>query len=448
MVNNTVNVSGFEALAAPSRSSSRNERADGRSFDSFLTTPQREDVARQSERPARADRERESRGNAQSIETTVKAVTCEQAAQYAANGDGETDVAVVCEQGAIVVEMSEQTLENPEIALVLLEDEVLAEIAAALGITTQALAEILNALGMTPVDLLESQAQTELLQLLHGLDDEVALLNLPAILPMMQEISKTMEKYASALLEYQAEMQSRPQYAVLEEVVLADSDMQADDEIAPTVRVARNDAPDAREVDMPVDYEAMEAVAATAGTAENTAPANTEPQQSIEPIMAFAQATEQPIDSFVRPATVETPLPQAPVNPQNVMEQIVNHMRFEVRGDIAEIRIQLRPEHLGDVALRIATQNGIVVAQFVAESQRVKEIIESNFSQLRDALEQQGINISEIEVSVAQGEADRQFAFESNISGDRIRDIMEGAEEDEAVDAEVKLEENLVDYLA
>jgi flagellar hook-length control protein FliK len=450
MVNNTVNAGGFEVLAAPSRGSSRNERADGRSFDSFLATPRREDVARQPERPSRTEGERESRDNVRSrnIETTVRTVTHEQTAQHAA--ECETAEVVAYERAAALEEMPEQTLENPDIVLALLEDEVLAEIAAVLGITTQALAEILNALGMTPTDLLESQAQTELLQLLHGLDDEVALLNLPATLPIMQEISKTMAKYAPVLLEYQAEMQNQPQYAALEEAALANLEAEAESELVPTVRAARNDAPGAQEVDLPVDYEAMEVLTTTAVTAENTASVNAEPQQSIEPIIAFAQATEQPIESFARPATVEAPLPQAPVNSQNVMEQIVSHMRFEVRGDMAEIRIQLKPEHLGEVSLRIATQNGIVVAQFVAESQRVKEIIESNFSQLRDALEQQGINISEIEVSVAQGEADRQFAFESNISGDRIRDVRSGAEEDEMgdADADVRLEENLVDYLA
>ena len=439
---NTVNTGGLETLAATGRNANRSDRADGRSFDSFLEPQQRENAQRRPDRPVRSDGQREQHRPNSRIETVM--ATHEQAAQPVA--EGEAPVALVEEQPQEISDAVAELPENCVVALVLLEDEVLAEIAAVLGITTQALAEILNALGMTPMDLLEGQAQTELLQLLHGLDDEVALLNLPAILPIMQEITKTMEKHAPALLEYQAEIQQLPQYAVLEEVALAD--LEADPyttELMPQApRPARSDAPQA---ELPADYDVAEAVTTAATTTtESTAPTAPEPQQSIEPIMAFAQATEQPIDSFARPTPVEAPLPQAPVNPQNVMEQIVSHMRFEVRGDMAEIRIQLRPEHLGEVSLRVAMQNGIVVAQFVAESQRVKEIIESNFNQLRDALEQQGINVAEIEVSVSQGEADRNFDFEANISGDRIRDIME-AEEAES-DEEVKLEENLVDYLA
>jgi len=80
----------------------------------------------------------------------------------------------------------------------------------------------------------------------------------------------------------------------------------------------------------------------------------------------------------------------------------------------------------------------------VAESQRVKEIIEAGFSQLRDTLEQQGINIAEIEVSVSQDKADSQFEFGSNVSSSRIQNLMEFSAEDDAEEA--NLEENLVDY--
>ena len=451
MINSIAKTTGFETLTAPNRNGNRNERTDGRSFDSFLATPQRDNALRQPERPARSDRQRENRENSRNIEAASQTMMNQGQGQTTqiVTGDEMVSVTIESNQALPADESAELSLESLGIALDLLEDEVLAEIAAVLGIMPQVLTEILNALGMTLSDLQDNQAQTELLQMMHGLDDEVALLNLPATLPIMQEISNTMEKYAPVLLEYQEKVQNQTQYAVIEEVMPENLDMdaQADAETVPsvpTVRIVRDDTPKA---DLPIDYDAIEAVATVAGAGENTVQTNAESQQSIEPIMAFAQATEQPIDSFVRPVPVADVMPQAPVNPKNVMEQIVQNMRFEVRGDMAEIRIQLRPEHLGEVSLRVATQNGIVVAQFVAESQRVKEIIESNFNQLRDALEQQGINISEIEVSVAQDEADRQFAFESNISGDRIRDIMEAAEEDEAA-KEIGLEENIVDYLA
>jgi flagellar hook-length control protein FliK len=46
---------------------------------------------------------------------------------------------------------------------------------------------------------------------------------------------------------------------------------------------------------------------------------------------------------------------------------------------------------------------------FVAENQRVREIIESNFNQLRDALEEQGVQVSDLSVSVGGDEAEERM---------------------------------------
>jgi flagellar hook-length control protein FliK len=65
---------------------------------------------------------------------------------------------------------------------------------------------------------------------------------------------------------------------------------------------------------------------------------------------------------------------------------------------------------------------------FVAENQRVKEIIEAGFNQLRDALEEQGISVAQIEVSVGNGDQNQnEFSFEGRMSSNRINNIMENA---------------------
>ncbi|MCL2572966.1 MAG: flagellar hook-length control protein FliK [Defluviitaleaceae bacterium] len=438
MVNNMARAIGLEGLTTPARNANRSNDVNGRTFDSFLSSPQHENAERQQERPVKVEGQRDNRPVMQSVETTQR-----QTVQPVS--DDEMATATVED---IVVDATDtiQSIADEATVLSQLEEDVIVEIAAILGITPQMLIEVLNTLGMTVLDLQDGEGQAELLQLLHGLDDGVALLSLPSTLPIMQEITKAMEKHAPVMLEYQAkqEMQNQPQYVVLEETALADFDTLPDAEIMHTVRDVRADAPEPQEADMLAEFEAMDiAQAMTQGAAETIATTDNA-QPSLEPIMAFAQAAELPIDSFARAETTAQPLPQAPINPQNVMEQIVSHMKFEVRGDMAEIRIQLKPDNLGEVALRIATHNGIVVAQFVAESQRVKEIIEAGFSQLRDTLEQQGINIAEIEVSVSQDKADSQFEFGSNVSSSRIQNLMEFSAEDDAEEA--NLEENLVDY--
>ncbi len=101
------------------------------------------------------------------------------------------------------------------------------------------------------------------------------------------------------------------------------------------------------------------------------------------------------------------------VDPQEVINQLVERVRVTAGGTVNEVRMTLRPEHLGDVTLKVITENGLVTAQFTAENQRVKEIIESNFNNLKTVLQDQGLNVTGLSVSVGSENKDRNEMFES-----------------------------------
>lgn len=66
---------------------------------------------------------------------------------------------------------------------------------------------------------------------------------------------------------------------------------------------------------------------------------------------------------------------------------------------LSEARISLYPEHLGQVDVKITMQNGQMVAQFVTEHLLAKESLEGQMSQLRAALQAQGIQVTKLEVT-------------------------------------------------
>ena len=81
--------------------------------------------------------------------------------------------------------------------------------------------------------------------------------------------------------------------------------------------------------------------------------------------------TEQPVQGAgLKP---QHPAPGVPISPSQVVEQILRGVELNVKGENGEIRLQLKPDSLGEVEVRIATNNGIVSAEFIAESQRSKE---------------------------------------------------------------------------
>ncbi len=143
---------------------------------------------------------------------------------------------------------------------------------------------------------------------------------------------------------------------------------------------------------------------------------NNDLSMSVQTDIKVGQQTQ----SFV--SRVASEMGRSNVDTESVVKQLTESMKVEVKADVTnEIKIALRPAHLGDVTLKIITENGIVTAQFEAESQRVKEIIESNFNQLKQTLEEQGVSVGNLEVNVRsenQGNmANMNFGQNSNRNG-------------------------------
>src|SRR5690606_34854793 len=76
-------------------------------------------------------------------------------------------------------------------------------------------------------------------------------------------------------------------------------------------------------------------------------------------------------------------------------------MRMDTfRGEgMSAVKIKLVPDHLGQLDVRLKWQNGQLTAQFIADRLSGKELIESQVSLLRIALQNQGIQVEKIEVT-------------------------------------------------
>ncbi|EOC99707.1 Flagellar hook-length control protein FliK [Caldisalinibacter kiritimatiensis] len=86
---------------------------------------------------------------------------------------------------------------------------------------------------------------------------------------------------------------------------------------------------------------------------------------------------------------------------------------MRINGKQSEIKIKLKPDILGEMSLKIIAEKGIVTAKAMVESYQVKELIESNLDQLKDELNEQGIDIQEFEVSVGKDSNFEERAYSS-----------------------------------
>ena len=112
---------------------------------------------------------------------------------------------------------------------------------------------------------------------------------------------------------------------------------------------------------------------------------------------AFESQSIQQFSSYLSADTVQ------------IMEQIVQQMRVSISNEITTMEMQMNPENLGKVYVNISSEEGVVNAQFHATNEVVKEALEAQVATLRESLNQAGVKVDAIEVTIASHEFERNL---------------------------------------
>lgn len=134
---------------------------------------------------------------------------------------------------------------------------------------------------------------------------------------------------------------------------------------------------------------------------------------------AFAMV--QPEKTFEATAAQILSEKAVPVTPTEIINQVIEKASVLMTSEKSEMTMELKPDSLGRISLKIATENGIITAKFIAESQQVKQVLESNMELLKNSLERQGMNVEGFSVSVRQDsqQQDRQFNLRQEVNGSK-----------------------------
>lgn len=110
-------------------------------------------------------------------------------------------------------------------------------------------------------------------------------------------------------------------------------------------------------------------------------------------------------------APVERPVYTQPETNQ-IMDQIVEYMKINIKPETQELEMQLHPASLGTVHVQLAAKDGVITAQFAAQNETVKAVLETQMIQLKEQFEEQGIKVEAVEVTVANHAYGEQFGNE------------------------------------
>ena len=130
--------------------------------------------------------------------------------------------------------------------------------------------------------------------------------------------------------------------------------------------------------------------------------------------MEFQVRAEQ---QTVAPEEVNKVASRTTIDVQDIMNQITEFAKMNLSSENSSIEMQLNPENLGKVYLHIAaTKEGNITAELAVSSETVKTALEAQIADLRTSLNQQGIKVDAVEVTIASHEFERNL--EQNAAGE------------------------------
>lgn len=111
--------------------------------------------------------------------------------------------------------------------------------------------------------------------------------------------------------------------------------------------------------------------------------------------------------------TVERQDTTAQMNVIDMIDQIAEQTKVTLSQDVSTMEMQLKPENLGRVYLEVSTKEGAVRAQIAVQDEMVKEALQTQVATLQEKLNQAGVRVDAVEVTVASHQ------FEKNLEQDQ-----------------------------
>jgi flagellar hook-length control protein FliK len=326
-------------------------------------------------------------------------------------------------------------------------DEVVDTVAEDLGVEKEDVEEALEALGLTAFDLLIPENLVKLTAQITGEESPASLLVNDQFVDLMQDMNQMGIELLQAfdaepgqledlvaqmdILEEPVELTPDDAGVILnaEETTVAAEEI-PEQEIAPKTEQVVSDADDTAETG-----EVTEQVQPEVESTENTKNSDSYGQEEEE-TAADSRQTKTAADTKteIRPEIQTTSEQAAPVveeaptptventsylsmDTMDMIEQIAENVRVNVSEGTTSMEMQLNPENLGKIYLQISAKEGVVNASITASNEAVRAALEAQVADLRENLNQAGVKVDAIEVTVASHEFERNL--EQNAEGQK-----------------------------
>ena len=322
-------------------------------------------------------------------------------------------------------------------------------VAETLDIDDEKVVEAMEMLGMTAFDLLDSQKLAQLVQQIQNVDSPQELLLNPQFTDLMQKIQDVANDFMDTLeinenqfadLISQMELVENETVAEIPQVetpvmperaekVLVTVDVPDTDDtyLNQMERTVENtDTPQTVDVSKEAQsYEANEDAGAGSGEQlKQNEPTIQKESRTPEPTgeISFSVSEQMP-QNVTTVSDVDTQY--LSIDTMDLIEQIAENVKVNISQETTSMQMQLNPENLGKIYLEVSVKAGNIHAELAASDEAVRTALEAQVAELRASLNQAGLKVDSIEVTVASHE------FERNLEQGQAREEQEGERQQE-----------------
>lgn len=338
---------------------------------------------------------------------------------------GET-AEVVEEPGEVDDKALEEAMEILQSAAA----QLITQIAEAFGISEEEVTQIMSGMELRPLDLLQPKELSGLLLEVAGAEDSMALLtdeglyrNFRTIMDAQSDILAESAKTLQSDMERLQQLISETQNGIAGDAPV--ENMPETEGQMPVIQVTSFDETDTKQ-DGNIKTDSQFTVGSGAQNEETGAlregEKTTGGNRHSQNDTAGHQQSGNILLQQMRGNVLETQLGQVSessfagdMETQDIMRQIMDYMKVQIKPDMSNLEMQLHPASLGTLQVQVASKGGVVTAQFITQNEAVKAAIESQMVQLQESFAEQGVKVEAIEVTV------QTHQFEQNLEQGRER---------------------------
>lgn len=321
-----------------------------------------------------------------------------------------------------------------------IEDAILEKVSKELGISVEEIEDVLETLGISAIDLINPDNVSMLVTAVKADGDMLSLITnedvLNAVTNINEDVNAVLKEVSSELGISVEELSAK-----IEEAVSNNSESLISSNETDSLEITNDkQLNDTKPVETDnVSNNSNDSDAVVINSSENTVNTNSENTDTssdsnqfnantsnsdskiLESKISESKADENPFKEIAQSINAENAAPvEAEVIPEDtlgrlfedqneIIDQVNEYIKTNFKAETSSVEMQLNPENLGTVNVSIAAKEGNVTAQFTTQNEAVRAALESQIIQLKENLENQGVKVTAVDVTVASHEFERNL---------------------------------------